>query len=64
MRNLPIFWHVGMFLRPQHFQAADRYWSELTEVSQQFDHPYYYGLRSASFSEEPPVLAVEVQTLP
>lgn len=52
MRNLPIFWHEGMFLRPQHFQAADRYWSELAEVSQQFDHPYYYGLRAASFSEE------------
>src|SRR6476469_8516675 len=45
MRNLPVFWHEGMFLRPQHFQAADRYWSELAEVSQQLDHPYYYGLR-------------------
>src|SRR5262245_44706429 len=52
MRNLPVFWHEGMFLRPQHFQAADRYWSELHEVSQQLDHPYYYGLRTASLSEE------------
>jgi type VI secretion system protein ImpJ len=52
MRNLPVFWHEGMFLRPQHFQAADRYWSELNEVSQQLDHPYYYGLRAASISEE------------
>jgi len=52
MRNLPVFWHEGMFLRPQHFQAADRYWSELHEVSQQLDHPYSYGLRTASLSEE------------
>src|SRR5262245_2564135 len=52
MRNLPVFWHEGMFLRPQHFQAADRYWSEVHEVSQQLDHPYYYGLRTASLSEE------------
>jgi type VI secretion system protein ImpJ len=52
MRNLPVFWHEGMFLRPQHFQAADRYWTELHEVSQQIDHPYYYGLRTASLSEE------------
>ncbi|MEX2176515.1 MAG: type VI secretion system baseplate subunit TssK [Pirellulaceae bacterium] len=52
MRNLPVFWHEGMFLRPQHFQAAERYWSELNEVSQQIDHPYYYGLRGVSLSEE------------
>jgi len=54
MRNLPIFWHEGMFLRPQHFQAAaDRYWTELHETSEQLDHPYYYyGLRTASISEE------------
>lgn len=52
MRNLPVFWHEGMFLRPQHFQAADRYWTEINEVSQQLDHPYYYGLRAASLSEE------------
>jgi type VI secretion system protein ImpJ len=52
MRNLPVFWHEGMFLRPQNFQAADRYWSELAEVAQQLDHPYYYGLRAASLSEE------------
>jgi len=52
MRNLPVFWHEGMFLRPQHFQAADRYWTEVAEVSQQIDHPYYYGLRSLLLSAE------------
>lgn len=52
MRHLPVLWHEGMFLRPQHFQAADRYWTELVALGQQLDHPYYYGLRSASLSEE------------
>src|SRR5687768_17154382 len=52
MRNLPVLWQEGMFLRPQHFQAAERYWTELIESSEQFDHPYYYGLRSLSLSRE------------
>jgi type VI secretion system protein ImpJ len=51
MRNQPVYWYEGMFLRPQHFQAAERYWNEMIEISEQIDHPYYYGLRSASISK-------------
>jgi type VI secretion system protein ImpJ len=50
MRNQPVYWSEGMFLRPQHFQAAERYWNELLDVSVQIDHPYYYGLRSIAIS--------------
>ncbi|WP_254509839.1 type VI secretion system baseplate subunit TssK [Anatilimnocola floriformis] len=50
MRNQPVYWYEGMFLRPQHFQAAERYWTEVNDVSEQIDHPYYYGLRTLSIS--------------
>lgn len=52
MRNLPVHWHEGLFLRPQHFQAADRYWGELLQTSEQWDHPYNYGLHALEFSRE------------
>ena len=44
MKHLPVNWREGTFLLPQHFQAADRFWSENTRSSQQWDHPYHYGL--------------------
>ena len=52
MSNFPVHWHEGMFLRPQHFQAADRYWSETLERSEQWDHEYNYGLRAVEISAE------------
>lgn len=52
MRYSPVHWSEGMFLRPHHFQAADRYWTELIARSQQWDCQYNYGLRSIEISEE------------
>lgn len=52
MRNLPVNWHEGLFLRPHHFQAADRHWTELIQTSQQWDHPHHYGLHTFDFSPE------------
>jgi type VI secretion system protein ImpJ len=52
MRNLPVHWHEGLFLRPQHFQAADRHWGEVVATSEQWDHPYGYGLHRIEFSRE------------
>jgi len=52
MSHLPVHWHEGMFLRPQHFQAADRYWTETLEQSEHWDHEYNYGLRSVEISPE------------
>jgi type VI secretion system protein ImpJ len=52
MRNLPVHWSEGMFLRPHHLQAADRYWAELVHTSEQWDHEYNYGLRRLDFSDE------------
>ena len=52
MRNLPIHWSEGMFLRPQHFQAADRHWGELLSTASRWDGPYTYGLRDLQVSRE------------
>jgi type VI secretion system protein ImpJ len=52
MRNLPVHWSEGMFLRPHHFQAAERYWTEAGQTSEKWDHHYNYGLRSIELSKE------------
>ncbi|WP_166819887.1 type VI secretion system baseplate subunit TssK [Thalassoroseus pseudoceratinae] len=52
MRHLPVHWHEGLFLRPQHFQAADRFWTERLQTAEQWDHPYCYGLQSLEFSRD------------
>ncbi|MCC6511035.1 MAG: type VI secretion system baseplate subunit TssK [Pirellulaceae bacterium] len=41
-----------MFLRPHHFQAADRHLSELVSTQNLFDHPYGYGVQGLSISAE------------
>ncbi len=46
MRTQPVHWYEGMFLRPQHFQASDRYWHESLAVGMQWQKPYAYGVRS------------------
>lgn len=42
----PVHWHEGMFLRPQHFQAAQRYSQHVTAVNSKFDVHHNWGLRS------------------
>ena len=52
MKNPPVHWHEGMFLRPQHFQAADRHWDEMLATFSQWDNAYSYGLRSIELSQD------------
>jgi len=52
MQSLPIHWSEGLFLRPHHFQAADRYWTEALQTGQQWDHQYFYGIRKLELSDE------------
>jgi type VI secretion system protein ImpJ len=44
MRNLPIHWSEGMFLRPQHFQAADRHLTEAISLSVKAGEECSYGI--------------------
>jgi len=52
MRNHPVNWAEGMFLRPQQFQAADRHSQEVIHTSEQWDHHFGYGIRSITISPE------------
>jgi type VI secretion system protein ImpJ len=52
MRNLAVHWSEGMFLRPHHFQAADRHWRELIATSVNWATPYSYGLQRCDISAE------------
>lgn len=52
MRNLPVQWSEGMFLRPHHFQTNERYWSEWLATSSGWDHPYNYGVQAVELSKE------------
>src|SRR5437764_6931950 len=47
-----VHWHEGMFLRPQHFQTAERSWSRLARDDAKWDHHYNWGLRSIELDEE------------
>src|SRR5438874_1412558 len=40
-----VHWHDGMFLRPHHFQVADRYDRHLARRHEQWDMHYGWGLR-------------------
>jgi type VI secretion system protein ImpJ len=52
MHNLPVNWFEGMFLRPHHFQASERFWAETLQTSQQWDNQYNYGVRQVELSSE------------
>jgi type VI secretion system protein ImpJ len=45
MKNFAVYWSQGLFLRPHHLQAADRYWSEVLHESIASQIPHCYGLQ-------------------
>ena len=57
MQYLPIHWYEGLFLRPHHFQAADRHLAELLHTSLEFDqslwlwHPLHRDRRRQAVRE-------------
>lgn len=46
MTTQAVHWHEGMFLRPQHFQAADRHARHLMGLGAKWNTHYSWGLRS------------------
>ncbi len=52
MQPLSVNWREGLFLRPQHFQAADRFFAAQLQTSHAWDHPLNYGLVSLDYSAE------------
>lgn len=52
MRHPQVSWHEGQFLRPHHFQAAERYSEELQRLTADWAVPANYGLRTFAYSHE------------
>ena len=47
-----VHWHEGMFLRPHHFQAAQRYETYLTGRNEKWDLHYNWGLRAIDLDRD------------
>lgn len=52
MRNPAVNWSEGMFLRPHHFQAAERFWDETIAQNISFCSPYAYGIQKVTISAD------------
>jgi type VI secretion system protein ImpJ len=52
MPRRPVHWSEGMFLRPHHFQAADRYARESLRESEDWLRPFTWGLRSIDLDRD------------
>ena len=52
MASRQVHWHEGMFLRPQHMQAADRHWHESVKDSEEWFHPFTWGIRSIEIERD------------
>src|SRR5689334_13173309 len=48
MTQQAVHWHEGMFLRPQHFQAAERHVRHWTGLHSRLDQHYNWGLRKVA----------------
>jgi type VI secretion system protein ImpJ len=50
--NYPaVYWHEGMFLRPHHFQAAERHYTDQLRRSARFDVHHGWGLRAIDIDD-------------
>jgi type VI secretion system protein ImpJ len=52
MAKRPVHWFEGMFLKPHHFQASERYHRDRVRESEDWLHPHDWGLRSVRFDED------------
>ena len=52
MPSRPVHWSEGMFLRPQHFQAADRHARQSLTISEDWYHPFNWGVRRVEFDRD------------
>src|SRR5262245_3320042 len=52
MTPRPVHWHEGMFLRPHHFQAADRYTARLVDQGTRSACWYAWGYRRCTIDTE------------
>ena len=46
----PVYWSQGLFLHPQHFQAADEATARQIELLRLYGLPYFWGIRRLVFA--------------
>ncbi|MDR3176376.1 MAG: type VI secretion system baseplate subunit TssK [Desulfovibrio sp.] len=61
--NRPVFWSQGLFLHPQHFQAADEATAGQIDLLRLYGLPYFWGVRRLVFTGSAPNHAVSVERL-
>jgi type VI secretion system protein ImpJ len=59
----PVFWSQGLFLHPQHFQAADEATAGQIDLLRLYGLPYFWGVRRLAFTGSAPDHAVSVERL-
>lgn len=59
----PVFWNQGLFLQPQHFQAADEAVRQQIEIVRQYGHPYFWGFQDLKFLGTPSMGSVSIESL-
>jgi type VI secretion system protein ImpJ len=59
----PVFWNEGLFLHPQHFQAADEATAGQIDLLRLYGLPYFWGLRRLVFAGSAPDHAISVERL-
>jgi type VI secretion system protein ImpJ len=52
MTARPVHWHEGMFLRPHHFQTAQRHLLYQHSLDEKWDHHYNWGLREIQIDHD------------
>ncbi len=52
MSSPPVNWEEGMFLRPHHFQAAQRHWALETSLGNKWNLHYNWGLRALELNQD------------
>ena len=52
MASRPVYWYEGMFLQPQHLQAADRHAVESLRRSEDWFHPFDWGFRAIDIDRD------------
>lgn len=62
MAQRPVHWYEGMFLRPQHFQVAERYARDGLRQSEDWLRPFHWGLRHLELDRD--AIASYTMTLP
>ncbi|MDR0826964.1 MAG: type VI secretion system baseplate subunit TssK [Desulfovibrio sp.] len=59
----PVFWNQGLFLHPQHFQAADEETRRLIEPLRQFGLPFFWGVRRLVWRDVASQSSLEIENL-